>query len=97
MSDRTVVKDWLAKLDTDLAFLMECFREVLTKLGETELASSLPWLEDTGSADTSNSTDLGARELQVLSIAFQLLNLVEENAAAQARRTRENLGALVHE
>jgi hypothetical protein len=32
------------KIDDDLTFLMNCFREVLEELGEHYLASNLPWI-----------------------------------------------------
>ncbi len=74
------------KIDRDLAFLSECFREVLEELGEGELAARLPWIAGVA-APISQSYP--ARLGQAFSIAFQLLNLVEENVAAQMRRMRE--------
>ncbi len=74
------------KIDRDLAFLSECFREVLVELGEPELAARLPWI-----AHPPNDfpATYPPRMGQAFSIAFQLLNLVEENVAAQMRRMRE--------
>ena len=75
------------KLDRDLVMVMEAFQRVLTDLGEGELARTLPW---TGS-DTAPApgTALTERGIQALSMAFQLLNMAEENSANQARRRRE--------
>lgn len=72
-----------SKIDGDLQFLISCFREVLEDLGQTELAASLPWDEVPAPAK------LPPRIGQAYSVAFQLLNLVEENAAEQTRRKRE--------
>ena len=72
-----------SKIDSDLQFLITCFREVLTDLGQTELAQALPW--DEVPAPDALPPRLG----QAYSVAFQLLNLVEENAAQQTRRKRE--------
>jgi phosphoenolpyruvate carboxylase len=73
------------KIHEDLSFLMHCFREVLEELGETELAQSLPWI-----SEVKVSSEPNPRLSQVYSIAFQLLNMVEENVAAQVRRSRES-------
>ncbi|TVR16732.1 MAG: phosphoenolpyruvate carboxylase, partial [Planctomycetota bacterium] len=73
------------KLDHDLAWLMDGFAEVLRELGEGDLADRLPWRATAPAIETLPDHRL-ERYLQVLSIAFQLLNMVEENAAAQSRR-----------
>lgn len=81
-----VLDDAFIKLERDIQYLMTCFREVLDELGEPDLAKRVPW--------TGQGLDAGGtwrdRDLQVLSIAFQLLNMVEENTSAQARRLRES-------
>jgi phosphoenolpyruvate carboxylase len=73
------------KIHEDLSFLMHCFREVLEELGETELAQSLPWI-----SQVKVSPEANPRLSQAYSVAFQLLNMVEENVAAQVRRARES-------
>ncbi len=73
-----------AKIDTDLSFLMQCLREVLVELGEEDAAAVLPW---SGEIHDAENPPPGIE--QAYSIAFQLLNMVEENAAAQTRRLRE--------
>ena len=70
-------------LEEDLRFLIQAFATVLERLGEPELASTLPW---TGSAEPGKT---GRSLGQAYSIAFQLLNIVEERAASQTRRIRE--------
>ncbi|MFZ9963800.1 MAG: phosphoenolpyruvate carboxylase [Terrimicrobiaceae bacterium] len=69
------------KISTDLDFLLECFEEVLRELGEDRVADSLPW-----SGQRAESCE-GFE--QAASIAFQLLNMIEENAASATRRLRE--------
>ncbi len=73
------------KIHDDLAFLMNCFREVLEELGEVHLAANLPWINPVRIDLAPNP-----RLCQAYSIAFQLLNMVEENVAAQVRRSRES-------
>jgi phosphoenolpyruvate carboxylase len=75
-----------AKAQRDLGWAMECFQSVLREQGLPDLAARVPW---TGSAVPAVS-ELRDRDIQMLSVAFQLLNMVEENAAAQGRRHREN-------
>jgi phosphoenolpyruvate carboxylase len=82
-------EDYLArgfqKIHDDLAFLMSCFREVLQELGEDHLAANLPWVNQVKIDPVPNP-----RLCQAYSIAFQFLNMVEENVAAQVRRSRES-------
>src|SRR3984893_6597168 len=73
------------KIHDDLAFLMTCFREVLEELGEDHLATNLPWINPVRIDLPPNP-----RLCQAYSIAFQFLNMVEENVAAQVRRARES-------
>jgi phosphoenolpyruvate carboxylase len=73
------------KIDDDLTFLMNCFREVLEELGEHYLARNLPWINQ-----VKVDAEPNPRLCQAYSIAFQLLNMVEENVAAQVRRSRES-------
>jgi phosphoenolpyruvate carboxylase len=80
-----------AKIDRDLAFLTHCFREMLEDLGEKELARHVAEGTWTGQAvpPVEPTSRYPERIGQVYSIAFQLLNMVEENAAASTRRARE--------
>lgn len=75
-----------AKIDADLNYLMECLKEVLCELGEDKAAAFLPWQKDGGTHDINEPPP---RIEQAYSIAFQLLNMVEENASTQTRRLRE--------
>ena len=71
------------KAERDYEFLRQCFREVLEELGEGEVARFLSPAE---LPPDVTQTQAGA---QAQSIAFQLLNLAEENAAAQHQRSLE--------
>ncbi len=77
------------KIEKDLSFLMGCLQEVLIELGEKDVAACLPWI---GSGDAKCK---GFE--QAYSIAFQLLNMVEESAATRTRRLREIAGGLEDE
>jgi phosphoenolpyruvate carboxylase len=82
--EENYIAEGFAKIDRDLRELMTCLQEVLTELGDVETCKRLPWLngEESGTG--------GSRGLeQAYSIAFQLLNIVEENAAAHTRRQKE--------
>ncbi len=81
------VKEKLGKPYQDLAFLMECFREVLIESGEAALAKCIPWINDSPCVPAENLTE---KHLQLYSIVFQLLNMVEVNAAVQNRRHIED-------
>jgi phosphoenolpyruvate carboxylase len=75
------------KIDADYDFLLDSLEEVLRSTGEGDLAACLPHVRVRNGGDRPAVDP--RREIQVLSCAFQLLNLVEENAAAQIRRIQE--------
>ena len=78
-----------ARMQRDLSFLMDCFSEVLSELGQEDLARVLPWREH-----SSMEGDAPPRLGLAFSVAFQLLNMVEESAAAQTRALRERTEGL---
>jgi phosphoenolpyruvate carboxylase len=80
-----LLKDKLGKPYFDLEYLLLCFKEVLTELGESNLANDLPWLADHSDGSNINMV----KQLQVYSICYQLLNIVEVNGAVQNRRKLE--------
>jgi phosphoenolpyruvate carboxylase len=82
------------KIDRDLRFLIDCLGEVLGELGHYELVRHLPWSDRTPPAE---SDPLPPQLGLVYSIAFQLLNMVEENAAASMRALREATEGLAAE
>ena len=77
-----------AKIDADLAYLMGCLRDVLCELDQSEVAAALPWLDEVSTAKL-DPLHLPARLGQAYALSFQLLNMIEENTAAQTRRARE--------
>ncbi|MDW7691972.1 phosphoenolpyruvate carboxylase [Flammeovirgaceae bacterium SG7u.111] len=87
METLATVKKILGKPYKDLEFLLECFREILIDGGEPALAEVIPWINDQEKTQLVEFTD---KHLQVYSIAFQLLNMVEVNGAVQNRRSVEN-------
>ena len=76
----------------DYKFLLGCFIEVLRDLGHGELAGLL--LEGGRLQDVD--PDSIERAVQAWSVAFQLLNMAEENSAAQYRRTLESNEGVEH-
>lgn len=81
------ISSGIAKIDTDIQYLIDRLGAVLETLGEHDTAKLLPWKADT-SPDAAVAADSPSIE-QAYSIAFQLLNMVEECAAGRTRRLRE--------
>ncbi len=79
----------LEKWDRDFRFLLGCFEAALTRIGEGELARLV---EQAFSVPPEEGARLPERGSQALSMAFQLLNMVEENTVNQVRRLRETAG-----
>ncbi len=78
----------LSKIKDDFIYLIEAFSEMLVSVGEQKLSTIIPWVNKNPSlADTKDIPD--QKIIQALSIAFQLLNLVEENNATHYRRKSE--------
>jgi phosphoenolpyruvate carboxylase len=73
-------------IDETLAFLMGCLKDVLENAGKRELLPFVPWSGgDPGLAPHPDGLP------QLYSMAFQLLNMVEERVAAEIRREREKV------
>ncbi len=84
----TLKQEGLEKIKADLMFVMARFKEMLESLGEYELASLLPWInEDEPPTQHNNVSE--ERLAQAIGMSFEVLNLVEENAATQFRRKTE--------
>jgi phosphoenolpyruvate carboxylase len=79
----------LGKWDQDFRFLVGCFQACLTRIREGELARLV---EQAFSVPPEEGARLPARGAEALSMAFQLLNMVEENTVNQVRRLRETAG-----
>ncbi|WP_020588107.1 phosphoenolpyruvate carboxylase [Desulfobacter curvatus] len=83
----THVKNALGKPYDDLHFLLICFKEVLEENNQRKLVDLIPWLN----AAVPSEPDLTSNEyIHMMSMCFQLLNLVEVNGAVQSRRHKED-------
>ncbi|MEZ5278128.1 MAG: phosphoenolpyruvate carboxylase [Opitutaceae bacterium] len=82
-SFRRLSRKGFRKIDQDLEFLFSCTREMLFEIGQPAAARlvELP--------PPNPRRGLSRIEVQAISLSFQLLNLVEENAANQIIRNRE--------
>lgn len=77
----------LGKIRTDFKYLITTFKEMLESLGEEELAELIPL--ETTDLPVDHSEIPNEKLAQAIGISFELLNLVEENAATQFRRKSE--------
>jgi phosphoenolpyruvate carboxylase len=86
MSNR---KNPFQKITNNRDFIIKCYLEMLSRIKEDEVIQ----LINSDSKDISNPkySEMSIEKvIQSLSIYFQLMTLVEENAAMQYRRTMEN-------
>lgn len=84
------VKKALGKPYEDLHFLLECLSEVLQESNKNELIPYIPWIKPT--IKPPEEVLLSNDYIHLLSMSFQLLNLVEVNGAVQSRRAKEEKG-----
>jgi len=84
-----IVQEKIGKPYQDLEFLLTALKEVLEENGDEEIADKVP-LINTAPA----SEEMEDKEIQLYSLVFQLLNLVEINGAVQNRRRIEDENAL---
>ncbi|MGE5429336.1 MAG: phosphoenolpyruvate carboxylase [Methylococcaceae bacterium] len=82
-----LVRNNLGKPYEDLEFLLSCLKEVMIESGEDKLAAQIPWINPVKEFDHCSFT---GKQLQLYSICFQLLNIVEVNGAVQNRRFIED-------
>lgn len=81
------VKERLGKPYHDLEFLLAALQEALIENGEPEMAAAIPWINEPAPFDAEKFT---LKHIQLYSIVFQLINMVEVNAAIQQRRKKED-------
>ena len=79
--------DSLGKPYKDLKFLLEALQEILIENGEEDMAGQIPWIND---LPNLGKTEFTEKHIQLYSLAFQLVNMVEINGAVQHRRSLEN-------
>jgi phosphoenolpyruvate carboxylase len=87
MDQHDARQEGFAKWTSDFEYLRGLFCDILRGDGDGELAD---FLDACFGGGTSGAGPLSARHCQALSIAFQLLNIVEENTANHARRRAED-------
>ncbi len=76
------------KWDKDFRYLLDAFRDVLVSIGEARIANLID--QSFAKEGAPERGPLPARAPQAFSVAFQLLNMAEENTANQMRRHQEN-------
>lgn len=79
--------DTLGKPYKDLKFLLEALSEILKENGEESIANQIPWINDLPELE---KTDFTEKHIQLYSLVFQLVNMVEVNGAVQHRRKLED-------
>lgn len=82
-----LLKDTLGKPYEDLEYLLEALREILLENGEDKMASQIPWINEL--PDLAYK-ELSEKHIQLYSLVFQLVNMVEVNGAVQNRRAKED-------
>jgi phosphoenolpyruvate carboxylase len=91
MSVLQQVQEKLGKPYYDLQFLLECLNETLIENGEESIATAIPWINTDHEIDLETFNN---RDIQLYSLVFQLLNIVEVNGAVQNRRKQEDLNSM---
>ncbi len=81
-------EDPYRKISEDRIFLVECYTEMLAGINEPEVISLINNTSQEPEAEQANVSV--EKTIQSLSIYFQLMTLVEENAATQYRRKMED-------
>ena len=80
------VQERLGKPYHDMEFLLEALQEVMQENGERDMANQIPYI------NAINKDDLDlikSNHLQLYSMIFQLINMIEINGAVQNRRQVE--------
>lgn len=87
-SQRKLVSTGLETLEAEVEEIMTCLEDVLESAGQANLAEKLPWL-----SGEDGATEVGSprQTSEVYSIAFQLLDMIEEQVSLETRREREAL------
>ena len=80
-------KHVLGKPYKDLEFLLCSLKDVLEENGEAEIAEAIPWISE----KDPSFEEITPKHIQLYSMIFHLVNMVEINAAVQARRAKEDV------
>ncbi|SHJ40797.1 Phosphoenolpyruvate carboxylase, type 1 [Reichenbachiella agariperforans] len=81
------VKERLGKPYHDFEFLLECLKDILEQNGEATIAKDIPFIND---FPFKSGEEMTSKHVQLYSLVFQLVNMVEVNGAVQNRRRIEN-------
>ncbi|MGL2993830.1 phosphoenolpyruvate carboxylase [Flavobacterium sp. TSSA_36] len=85
----TKLKSPFQKITNDRNFIIDCYLEMLSRINELKIIALIK-NEPKSLANQDNDDIPSEKVIQSLSIYFQLMTLVEENAATQYRRKTEN-------
>ncbi|AFD08300.1 phosphoenolpyruvate carboxylase [Solitalea canadensis DSM 3403] len=86
LNDLHFVKERMGNSFHDLEFILTCLKEVIEESGDKELAAFIPWIQD----ETPVGVDFTTKHIQLYSMVFHMLNLIEVNGAVQHRRKKES-------
>lgn len=81
------VRKALGKPYDDLDFLLNIFKEVLLESGKKAIVPYIPWINP--EVKPPREILLSHEYIHMMSMSFQLLNLIEVNGAVQSRRQKE--------
>jgi len=85
---RKLLANGLESLDSEVREIMTCLKEVLDSTGQSHHAGMLPWLSE---ENAEAALDSPQETSEVYSIAFQLLDMIEEQVSLATRKEREML------
>ncbi|MCO4293523.1 phosphoenolpyruvate carboxylase [Solitalea sp. MAHUQ-68] len=86
LNDLHLVKERMGNSFHDLEFILTCLKEVLEESGEKELSRFIPWIHE----EAPKGVEFTVKHIQLYSMVFHMLNLIEVNGAVQYRRKKEN-------
>ena len=86
MTKELIQNEGLEKIKADFQYLVSLFKEMLSGIGEGDLAEALPF-DSAAIPEKKGGSD--EKLTQAIGICFELLNLAEENAATHYRRKVE--------
>ena len=81
-----ILEKEIGKPYRDLRYLLQALNEILLENGEEDIAHSIPWIHSGLPEDQPTVSKL----VQLYSLIFQLVNMVEINHAVQQRRALED-------